>query len=193
MKKNNKISKIVFFSLFTLSILTICLVSYKIALAAINPSATNQITVAAPNALGGSVFGQDIPAVISLLFNIIISASGAIFIILFLIGGIQYLFASGNEEGTGKAKKLLLDAVIGLIIVLSSWAIGTWVIKSLGGSGNGSVNTNGGNNGTLVTPGPMPSPANLGGTPTPTLTPTNTYTLPPEDTSTPGPFEGNVI
>jgi len=66
------------------------------------------------------------------IFDIVIVASGIIFVILFLVGGIQYLFSAGNEEATGKAKKLLVDAIIGLIIVLAAWAIGTWILANLG-------------------------------------------------------------
>ncbi|MFA5300990.1 MAG: hypothetical protein WC389_22585 [Lutibacter sp.] len=84
------------------------------------------------NPTGINNFGT-LPGIVSLLFNIITSASGLIFIVLFLVGGIQYLFSSGNEEGTGKAKKLLLDSVIGLVIVLSVWAIGRWIILKVFG------------------------------------------------------------
>lgn len=66
------------------------------------------------------------------VFDIVIYAAGIIFVVLFLVGGIQYLTSAGNEEATGKAKKLLVDAVIGLIIVLASWAIGTWILTNLG-------------------------------------------------------------
>lgn len=40
--------------------------------------------------------------------------------------------AAGNEEQVGKAKKLLTAAIIGLIIVLSAYAISYFVISKLG-------------------------------------------------------------
>lgn len=67
------------------------------------------------------------------IFNVVILVAGIIFVILFLVGGIQYLTASGNEESSGKARKLLLDAIVGLVIVLAAWAIGGWIIKQLTG------------------------------------------------------------
>ncbi|TSC93247.1 MAG: Uncharacterized protein CEN89_151 [Candidatus Berkelbacteria bacterium Licking1014_7] len=72
------------------------------------------------------------------IFNIAISVSGVIFMIILLVGGIQYLTGAGNEEATGKAKKMMIDAAIGLLIVLSVWAIGTWVINALAGNSTGS-------------------------------------------------------
>ena len=72
--------------------------------------------------------------VVTLIFNTIITISGVIFLIMLLIGGIQYLTGAGNEETTGKAKKMMIDAIVGLIIVLASWAIGVWILGRLGGT-----------------------------------------------------------
>ncbi len=65
-------------------------------------------------------------------FNIIIVVAGIIFVILFLIGGVQYLTAAGNEDNTKKARQLMLDAIIGLVIVVTAWAVGTYVLQLLG-------------------------------------------------------------
>jgi len=90
------------------------------ALAIANPSAV-------PNTF--SNLGQSIRTI----FNVVIIISAIAFVILFLVGGIQYLTASGNEEQSGKARKLLLDAVIGLVIVLAAWGIGGWIISQFTG------------------------------------------------------------
>lgn len=101
------------------------------------------LTVALVLAFAKSAFALTAPASVpstftnlgdsvSTIFNVVILIAGVAFVILFLVGGIQYLLAAGNEETSGKAKKLLLDAVIGLIIVLAAWAIGTWILNQLG-------------------------------------------------------------
>lgn len=76
-------------------------------------------------------------------FNIVIVVAGVVFVILFLVGGIQYLTAAGNEDSTKKARQLMLDAVIGLVIVVTSWAVGTYVLSLLGirGATSGSLPT----------------------------------------------------
>jgi cytochrome bd-type quinol oxidase subunit 2 len=66
------------------------------------------------------------------IYNIIIIVAGIVFVALFLFGGIQYLTAAGNDEATKKARQLMLDAVIGLVIVVTAWAIGTYVLSLLG-------------------------------------------------------------
>lgn len=76
-----------------------------------------------------------IEEVISKLFTFGITVGGIIFLILFLVGGIMYLSASGNEDQTGKAKRLMVDAIIGLILVLGAWAIATFVARELGAPG----------------------------------------------------------
>lgn len=75
---------------------------------------------------------QSVTAVIRTVFNLVIIIAGTIFVILLLVGGIQYLTAAGNEEATGKAKRLIVDSIVGLIIVLAAWAIGTFIIGRLG-------------------------------------------------------------
>ena len=80
---------------------------------------------------------QDFPSVIENVFKIVITVAGVVFVILFLVGGVMYLAAAGNEDNTKKATKLMLDAVIGLVLILISWAVGTYVLRLLGVSQNG--------------------------------------------------------
>jgi len=70
--------------------------------------------------------------VITSIFRIITTISVILFVILLLIGGIQYLGSFGNEDGTTKAKKLMLDAVVGLFIVLAAAGIASFVFQQLG-------------------------------------------------------------
>ena len=75
--------------------------------------------------------GQLVPTI----FNVVTIAAVVLFIILLLIGGIQYLGSFGNEEATTKARKLILDAVVGLFIVLAAGAIAGLVLNQLGVTG----------------------------------------------------------
>lgn len=67
------------------------------------------------------------------IFDTIITIAQIAFVVLFLVGGIMYLTSAGNEDSTGKARKLMIDAVIGMVIVLASWAVGTWILNRLQG------------------------------------------------------------
>jgi cytochrome bd-type quinol oxidase subunit 2 len=98
----------------------------------INPNATSVL---------GSVSARfkDVPTLITTLFQLVITAAGTIFVLMFLFGGIQYLTSAGNEEGSTKARKLLVDAVVGLIIVLAAYAIGTYILAQVGIGADNSV------------------------------------------------------
>ncbi|NCO44106.1 hypothetical protein GW889_01095 [Candidatus Berkelbacteria bacterium] len=50
---------------------------------------------------------------------------------MFLFGGVSYMTAGGNDESVGKARKMMLNAAIGLLIVLASYGVGTWIINTL--------------------------------------------------------------
>ena len=56
---------------------------------------------------------------------------GLIAVGIILIGGFKWMTSGGNEEKTGEAKKLLGAGVIGLIIVLASWGLASWLISSV--------------------------------------------------------------
>ncbi|EKD56000.1 MAG: hypothetical protein ACD_58C00318G0001 [uncultured bacterium] len=68
----------------------------------------------------------------SQVFDLVIIIAGIIFVVLFLVGGVMYLTSAGNEEASTKAKKLLIDAVVGLVIVAIAWVTGAYIIDKLG-------------------------------------------------------------
>lgn len=55
--------------------------------------------------------------------NMVIGLLGVIFIILIIFGGIQWMTAGGNEEQVKKAQNRIKNAVIGLIVTVSAYAI----------------------------------------------------------------------
>jgi hypothetical protein len=66
------------------------------------------------------------------IFDIILMVSAIIFIVMFLIGGLQYLTSAGDVEQAAKSRRLLLNAAIGIGIVVTAWAISTYVLGLLG-------------------------------------------------------------
>ena len=79
--------------------------------------------------------------IIKAAFNITILLSGIVFVFLMLLGGVQYLTSLGEEDGTTKARKIILNGAIGLVIVLSAFAVGTYVLSLLGLGRSGTLNT----------------------------------------------------
>lgn len=76
--------------------------------------------------------------VCNLLKNIekIIAAIGfGLAVILLIAGGIGYMTAGGNPEKADKAKKLMINAIIGIVIVFAAIFILDLVAGLLSGSG----------------------------------------------------------
>ncbi|KKR07820.1 MAG: hypothetical protein UT55_C0088G0004 [Candidatus Peregrinibacteria bacterium GW2011_GWE2_39_6] len=62
---------------------------------------------------------------------------GFIATVMIIYGGLLYVTAAGNEENAQKAKKILMYAIIGIVIILLSFAIVNTVLTA----GTGSVAT----------------------------------------------------
>jgi len=56
---------------------------------------------------------------------------GIIAVVIILLGGFKWMTAGGNEDKVEESKKLITAGIIGLIIILASWGIATFVINSL--------------------------------------------------------------
>jgi hypothetical protein len=66
---------------------------------------------------------------LSNLITTILSLLGVIFVALSVYGGFLYLTARGNDEQTKKALSIITRAVIGLVIILSAYAISYFIFK----------------------------------------------------------------
>lgn len=65
------------------------------------------------------------------VINVAMGFLGIIAVIIILAGGFKWMTAAGNEDKVSEAKKLLASGVIGLVIVLSAWAIAQFVVSQL--------------------------------------------------------------
>jgi len=56
---------------------------------------------------------------------------GIVAVVIILLGGFKWMTAGGNEEKVGEAKKLIVSGVIGLVIIMSAYAIAQFVVNSI--------------------------------------------------------------
>jgi hypothetical protein len=91
---------------------------------------TNDLGV---NAIQGSIkLGSgDIRQTAARIINVALGFLGIIAVVIVLLGGFKYMIAGGNEEKTSEARKLIVSGIIGLAIILSAWAITSFVISRL--------------------------------------------------------------
>ncbi len=69
--------------------------------------------------------------------NWVLGVVGSLSLLMFVYGGLMFLISAGNSQSIDKAKKILIAAVVGLVIVFSSFLIIKFVLKSMGIDWNG--------------------------------------------------------
>lgn len=98
----------------------------------------NLASVASTSGLGT----DSLMTIIGRIINVVLSVLGVIFLILVVYAGAIWMTAGGDGKKVDKAKGILINAVVGLIITMSAYAISVFVINLLsdatGGNGNGS-------------------------------------------------------
>ena len=75
---------------------------------------------------------KDPRAVAAQVINIILGFLGIVAVVIILLGGFKWMTAGGNEDKVGEARKLITAGIIGLIIILASFAIASFVLTQLG-------------------------------------------------------------
>ncbi len=81
--------------------------------------------------VGDSLGNQDLRTTVASIINVALSLLGIVAVVIILIGGFQWMTAGGNDDKVAGARKLIFSGIIGLAIILSAWAIATFVISSL--------------------------------------------------------------
>ncbi len=89
---------------------------------ALAPLASAQFTT--PNA-GGTGLPNDtsISGFILKIINIALAVAGLVAVLFLIIGGFRYITSAGNEETAGQAKKVITNAIIGIVIIILSFVI----------------------------------------------------------------------
>ncbi len=106
------------------SIIIIFLFSFSFAQATdFQASVMNQVGAAAGEQGAGMGGVQNPQMFVVNIINIVLGAVGVVFTSLIFYGGIMFLTAQGEEEKAKKGAGIVKAAVIGLLIVLASYAV----------------------------------------------------------------------
>jgi hypothetical protein len=105
-------------------VLTAMLTLPFLALAQIsNSSITNRLEKTGSSAGFSSADETSLARTIGGIVNTALSFLGIIFVILIILGGYQWMTAGGNEDQVSQAKSRIKNAIIGLVLVISAFAI----------------------------------------------------------------------
>lgn len=101
------------------------------------PPAMAQITKkigAGLNAAAGPAYGNtptDLTVIIGGVINAALSLLGVVLLVYLLYGGFLWMTAGGDEGKVKKARDLIKNAVIGLIIIVAAYSIASYVLERL--------------------------------------------------------------
>jgi cysteine-rich repeat protein len=82
-----------------------------------------------------------VQVIIARLIRTAITFAGIVVVVFMIYGGFMYMTAGGNTDRIEKAKKVLINTVIGLVIVLSAFTITQFILGSLSEPGSSSSNS----------------------------------------------------
>jgi len=101
------------------------------------------LDLAAPQDLKSTRLGTSVPQIVGGIVGAGLSLIGIVFFLLILYAGFLWMTALGNATKADKAKEIMEAAAIGLVIVLSAYAITTFLFSKIanGGAGTGSSGT----------------------------------------------------
>lgn len=80
-----------------------------------------------PQALGLPAAFNSLGDVITAILPVVISISGLALFAYLIMGGIKYITSGGDDKAIMEAKKILTNAIIGMIIVFVAF----WIVRIL--------------------------------------------------------------
>ena len=99
---------------------------------------------ATAGASGYTANAVSLPILIGRIIDIVVGLTGIIVFLLFVYAGVIWMTAQGDTGKVEKARGILTAATIGLIIVLSAFAITNFVVTQLDDATNSALNNNDG-------------------------------------------------
>ncbi|MBL7053708.1 Ig-like domain-containing protein [Patescibacteria group bacterium] len=79
-------------------------------------------------------YGQaDLPQVVGNIIKIVLGLLGLIGVIIIITGGVIWLTSAGDPEKIKKARRIMQEGIIGMIIILSSYAIVAFIMTRFAG------------------------------------------------------------
>jgi hypothetical protein len=74
---------------------------------------------------------QDVRTTVSNVIKAFMGLLGIVAVVIILLGGFKWMTAGGNEEKVAEAKKLIISGIIGLVIIMSAYAIAQFVVSAI--------------------------------------------------------------
>jgi len=80
---------------------------------------------------------QRVSDLILRVINIALAVAGLVAVLFLIIGGFRYITSAGNEETAEQAKKIITNAIIGIVVIILSFVIVRVISNALTTNGAG--------------------------------------------------------
>ena len=123
---------------FTLSLVLLLVSSFSFLVSAFPSSVHAQTTQAWSGRCVGTGANSDVATIQGLeclfynVLQIIVMVAGLAFFAMFISGGFKYLFSSNDQKAVAAASSTLTMAIIGLVGIIASWLILSFIQKFTG-------------------------------------------------------------
>ncbi|MFA4941375.1 MAG: hypothetical protein WC582_02110 [Patescibacteria group bacterium] len=127
------IKKKIFFSLSALTFVFLAVFSFFQTATAVEAQTSNLwkmqsgISEVGEKAFGGETPENDVRIIVANSIKVFLGFLGIVFLVLLVSAGWKYMKSSGNEDQVHEAVSQIQTAVIGLLIVMSAYAIANYI------------------------------------------------------------------
>ena len=73
----------------------------------------------------------NVPQLIGKIIDALLGIVGSLSLIMFIYGGFTWMMAAGNQNQVEKGRNILVWAIIGLIVIFSSYSLVHFILKSV--------------------------------------------------------------
>lgn len=117
-----------FFGLVLGALLGISLIGIKFAIFPEFALAQDSLTLSDSTT---SLSTSELETSIANLIQIALGFLGVISVVIILMGGFKWMVAGGNNDNVKEAQTLIFGGVVGLAVIVSAWAITSFVVEAI--------------------------------------------------------------
>jgi hypothetical protein len=91
------------------------------------PKNSGSKTVSLTNPIGSS----DVPTLIGKIISAVLGVIGSLALLMVIYGGFTWMLAAGSSEKIKKGRDIIVWAILGLVVIFTSYALVRFVITSI--------------------------------------------------------------
>lgn len=99
--------------------------------APLQDDALGQMKLTGDKVYGGTAPSRELPELVGSVINIVLGMLGIILVCIIIFAGFLWMTAQGDGEKVKKAKAMIGNAVVGMVLIFAAYSISSFVITKL--------------------------------------------------------------